>query len=427
MVKNIEKIMKNDYVFSLFQKMINILTGIITVAIINRYLGVSLKGEYEYIKNIVNVLNIIFGFGLYASYPYLKRKKESNQLEKYLDLFFSQAAIYFIICAIIAIIIKDQIIILSSLLIITQILFVQLQNIGVVEFIRYRQVLQIFSYFFELILVLLAYFLIPRNINVLLIILLFKYIICILAYLIKCSYVPHLFQVPKEFVHFTFRFGFFAMLTTLLMEFNYSIDVIIMKFFLPYSEIGLYSVGSKLAQYVWLIPDSFKEVIFSRTAKKDSIEEVKLVLRINVCITLLMIFMVFIFGKFFIQFLYGSEYVAAYSVTLVIFLGIPSMVLYKLISPLYTANGRQLRCFVILSLSVLFNVVVNFFLIPAYGKMGAACSTVLSYTMCGFILFIDFIKMYNLKWYDCLILKKDDIQKLKHKLFPKKVLNKYEK
>ena len=78
MVKNIEKIMKNDYVFSLFQKMINILTGIITVAIINRYLGVSLKGEYEYIKNIVNVLNIIFGFGLYASYPYLKRKKESN-------------------------------------------------------------------------------------------------------------------------------------------------------------------------------------------------------------------------------------------------------------------------------------------------------------------------------------------------------------
>ena len=49
MVSQVKKIVKNDYIFSLFQKIINILTGIITISLINRYLGTSLKGEYEYI------------------------------------------------------------------------------------------------------------------------------------------------------------------------------------------------------------------------------------------------------------------------------------------------------------------------------------------------------------------------------------------
>ena len=84
------KLTQSDYAFSLFQKCMNIITGILTISLINRYLGTTLKGEYEYILNIVNVLSIILGFGLHASYPYMKRNKMQNQLKSYLDIFFLQ-------------------------------------------------------------------------------------------------------------------------------------------------------------------------------------------------------------------------------------------------------------------------------------------------------------------------------------------------
>lgn len=413
MLNKIKKIVNNDYVFSLIQKMINIITGIVTVSIINRYLGTSLKGEYEYITNIVNILSVILGLGLYASYPFMKRKKMEKQIETYLDVFIFQGIIYIIVAMVVFFITKNKLILLSSALIITQILNTQLQNIGIVEFIRYRQILQIVSYFIDMILTILVYIFLPPNMPILLGILLIKNIIYIVAYLIKCKYRPNPFNIDKKFTYFLIRFGFIAMLTTLLMEFNYRIDVVILKQFVPYSEIGLYSVGSKLAQYIWLIPDAFKEVIFSKTAKKDSIEEVKVVLRINIFITLILIFIIMIFGKIIINILYGAEYLDSYSVTLVMFLGIPSMVLYKIISPLYTANGKQNKCFNILFLSIVANIILNYIYIPNYGKMGAAISSVVSYTICGIVLYIDFIKNYHIKWYECLIINRKDIYKMK--------------
>lgn len=420
MLNQFKKITNNDYAFSLLQKFINIVTGIITVSLINRYLGTSLKGEYEYITNIVNLLSVILGFGLYASYPYMKRKGMEKQLQTYLNIFSLQAVIYIIITVIITLITGNRLVNLVAVLIITQILNTQLQNIGVVEFIRYRQILQIFSYSIDMVLTILVYIFIPRNMPILLVVLLIKNLIYIIAYLIKCRYIPSLSKVEKKFLVFLLKFGFVSMLTTLLMEFNYRIDVIILQQYVPYSEIGLYSVGSKLAQYIWLIPDAFKEVIFSRTAKSDSIDEIKTVLRINIFITIMMILIIMIFGKLIINILYGAEYIDAYSVTLVIFLGIPSMVLYKLISPLYMANGKQKKCFAILFFSVLANVILNYMYIPIYGKMGAAISTVVSYTMCGIVLYISFIRTYNIKWYECLIINKSDVSKLLKLLKTKK-------
>ena len=203
------------------------------------------------------------------------------------------------------------------------------------------------------------------------------------------------------------------MLTKLLIELNYRIDVLMLKVFVPYVEIGLYSVGSKLAQYIWLIPDAFKEVIYARTARDDSINEIKFVLKINIVITILMIIFIFLFGKIIIYILFGTEYIAAYPVTCIIFLGIPSMVLYKIISPLYMANGKQKKCFLILLISVIANVITNFIFIPVCGKFGAAISTVFSYSICGLIFYISFIKDYHLRWYDGLIFNKKDFNKIK--------------
>ncbi len=411
--RKFKKLFCNDYIFSVFQKIMNILTGLVTVSLINRYLGPSLKGEYTYITNIVTVLAVILGFGFYESYPFSKRKKKEKQLEAYLNVFFMQFLFYLLIGAAIAFVTKNRIVTLVAVLVPVQVFTSQMQMVGIVEFIRFRQILQIVNYFIDMLLTLTAYLLIPQSVSVLLFILLIKDILYIVVYLIKCGYFPKKFVIDTKFIVFLFKFGCFAMLTKLLIELNYRIDVLMLKLFVPYAEIGLYSVGSKLAQYVWLIPDAFKEVIYARTAKSDAVNEIKFVLKLNLSITVFIILFILFFGKVIIYLLFGTDYIAAYSVTCIIFFGIPSMVLYKIISPLYMANGKQKKCFCILLASVIANMTANMIFIPLIGKFGAAVSTVLSYSICGCVFYISFIRDYHLKWYEGFFFSKEEIQKIK--------------
>ncbi len=68
-------LLKNDYILSIIKKVSNILSGIISVTIINRYLGPTLKGEYTSIVNIIEILFVFFSWGYVNMYAYEKKKK----------------------------------------------------------------------------------------------------------------------------------------------------------------------------------------------------------------------------------------------------------------------------------------------------------------------------------------------------------------
>ena len=185
-----------------------------------------------------------------------------------------------------------------------------------------------------------------------------------------------------------------------------------MERFLPYSEIGLYTVGIGLAEYAWLVPDAFKNVLFARTAKKNSVQSVITSIKVNTVIILVILAGVLLLGKHVINFLYGVEYSDSYSVTCIIFLGVPAMMLFKLIGPLYIAEGKQKLYFIILVISVVANAGLNLFLIPTMGKIGAALASVGSYLVCGLVFYLRFIRDYHIVWYEPLLLRKKDLKGL---------------
>ena len=63
--------------------------------------------------------------------------------------------------------------------------------------------------------------------------------------------------------------------------------------------------------------------------------------------------------------------------------------------------------------SVIANMTANMIFIPLIGKFGAAVSTVLSYSICGCVFYISFIRDYHLKWYEGFFFSKEEIQKIK--------------
>lgn len=107
------------------------------------------------------------------------------------------------------------------------------------------------------------------------------------------------------------------MITTLMLTLNYRVDTLMMGYMyhIPDTEIGFYSLGVSLSEYGWLIPDAFREVLFSRTAKDDAIEEVTMSMKVNFYLTLLMILGILVLGRPVIRILAGAEYLPAYPVT----------------------------------------------------------------------------------------------------------------
>ena len=413
MLKVIRAITNNNYMFSIVNKVFSILCGLITTALINRFLGPELKGEYSYIINIVNIVVVVANLGIYQSYSYYKRERVENQLSRYINIFFFQAIIYLILSIILSCFLKVNKYVVALFMIPIQVLAQQLSMVLLIEIIKFRQKLNFIMIFINLLLVVCVYSFCPQNIVFIMYVSIIKDFIDVIVYLIKIKYIPNPLNIDKVFFKQLIKFGTLPMITAILINLNYKVDIFVLKDFVSNSEIGLYSTGAALAEYAWLIPDAFKDVLFSKTAKDDSVNETVFCIKVSFFIILILFLGMILFGKIFIKMLYGNEYISSFNVTCLIFMGIPSMVLYKLIGPLFIAKGKQRFYFYVLLSSVISNIVLNFLLIPIWGKEGAAIASIISYSISGIPFYIRFINEYNIRWYQPLIIENNDVKKLK--------------
>ncbi len=198
-------------------------------------------------------------------------------------------------------------------------------------------------------------------------------------------------NINFNFMRQAIKFGAFPMLTTFLITVNYQVDVILLKWFVPFTELGYYTVGVGLASQAWIIPDAFKDVLFSKTAQNDAIEDIHFSLRLNFIVNTALFLIVLFHGKYLLTFLYGQQYLPAYTVTVIIFFGSIWMAVFKILIPIYNAKGQQKLSFWILIVSATVNIALNIILIPRLGIAGAAYASVVSYSICG-VLFL-----YNLR------------------------------
>ena len=63
---------------SLIIKIIAVMLSFINTIIINRFLGVELRGEYTFILNSANLVHLILNLGIGYSYSYFCKEKYEN-------------------------------------------------------------------------------------------------------------------------------------------------------------------------------------------------------------------------------------------------------------------------------------------------------------------------------------------------------------
>ena len=405
---------RNDYFLSFCSKFFIMFFGFISLVFLNRFLGTTLKGEYSSILNYVTIVSAVLQFGVSMVYPKFKRKSINNCYE----IFISLSIIQFLLYALVAfgvILIYDLNIDIAFICVISAIavLTTQLRYINLVENIRRNTFVVFTMSFINCVLTILAFFLLERSLIVALAIYIIKDLVMIFLYAIKINY-RQLFR--KSYIKYYKQIlieGFLPMLSGLLIMLNYKIDIVMLNSYaVDFAAIGIYSLGLSITEYVWVIPDIFKDVVQKRTAKGNPIETVNFSLRCSFSFVIFAFILVAISSKHLFIFLFGEGFADSYYVTLILFLGAYSMVYYKIIGQLFISDGKSKQYFITLLIGVVANIIVNCIVIPIWGIYGAALASVVSYNGIGIMFLHLYLKYYNVKLRDVLFIKKRDYRKL---------------
>lgn len=215
-----------------------------------------------------------------------------------------------------------------------------------------------------------------------------------------------------------FRVGITYALALFLIQANYKIDILLMSWLSTSEELGNYSVATQLGELVWQLPSAVLLVIMSRTANSrgdDIVNTVVISTRLTLFVTLILTILLVITSTFLVIPVFGSDYGLVYKLLIYMSPGLVFASLFKTLNAYFAGEGKTSIAIKVMSITVFINIVGNYFLIPAYGAIGAAISTSISYFVSGFIIVLIFSKSKNISIFDIIFIKSTDFKLRRNK------------
>lgn len=411
----IVRALKNPYVFSVISKLSIVLLGFAYTVCQSRYLGASIKGDIAYISSITQITSILFGIGIHQAYPNYKKKAVDDVAPLFVKLTMGITLCYAVLAIILSLSVRKDFKMISVFLMTPLLVYNRIvAYINMVEAPNRKNATELIADIVLLIAVIILWITTPATVQWGVFLLVIKDLLLAIIYtyrLRKPLLAPVTISIRK--ILGIIEYGIYPMLALLMTTLNYRVDVIMLKQFVNKADVGIYSVGVMLAERVWMIPDALKEVMISNLAKGKGVDEVSFVIRICNSACIIVVIGILLLGQPFINLFFGAEYSSAYSVTVIILVGVIFMVYYKMIGAFNIVEGKQRENFIYLVVSVICNIALNLVLIPMMGKTGAATASIFSYAISAGLFIRKFLAETPVKLRDMLFLNKQDIIRLK--------------
>jgi O-antigen/teichoic acid export membrane protein len=402
----------DDYRLNFINKATAITGGLISSVIVARYLGVTARGDLAFVIQTAGLLAIALGLGFNQAFPYYFRSGGREAYDTFMRIFICQFLIYSVLAIAIIYLVDDLLIQCICAFTVVTVLYQQVESVMAAYRIRLKIWVNIAVAAVRVGAYVAMAILLPPNIVWPLLISCLLWLLAVAAYLVGTGGVP-IAVVPRAELRSIISFSWLPMLSSALVIMNYNIDVLMLKWLGDPTDLGLYAVASGIVVYLWVIPDAIKEVLVSRVARTDDVEAVIRPLKAAVAMAAISVVAVWIVGDFMIVFLFGSEFAGAYPILAVLSLGVVSMVYFKILGVVMLAEGRRTFYFATLAVAVAMNVIVNLFAIPAFGAVGAAGVSVLSYSLTGCSFLLYFSRLKQLRARELVIIRAEDVRALR--------------
>jgi len=226
----------------------------------------------------------------------------------------------------------------------------------------------------------------------------------------------------KPAINFTllkaeFKYGIVLYFASLFIFLNYRVDQFMINYSLGKTELGIYSIGVRLAELLFLIPDSVTSALLGRlyNIKIDDASSQKSVLIRTTKYTFYMTLVLLVIGIMLVPlvpYVYGDDFSRAKEVIVLLFIGIVFASIAKVSYSYFTSKGKPIVHLCVTALTLSTNIVLNLFFIPIWGINGAALASTISYTVYGLSYLIIFRVMERIPFRDFFYISKEEIHDL---------------
>lgn len=366
--------------------------------LINRSLGLALKGQYTTIVNYANFLQLFLNFGICYAYPLLRNKEgEITAKQSILTIIWLQTILFCGLSYVAYLIIPNNKTLMTVLLSTVMICNSQIVFVALIDNITKRNLFLLSSTILFIICNLICILYAPGRLNVIVCLLIIKYLYETCVITLKNKYLLFSIRsINRERLIAIMKIGLPTAILAVLISCNYNIDIFMLNWMKSGdTQVGIYGVAYSLTNMLWIIPDAFKELIYNKTAREDNYSFVMKCIFANMLLSVFISLGFMMLGKWFLGLVYGSEYIVAFDVTLTLFCGVIPMVAFKLIHPIYVNKGKSGVVVILLLVAVIANIFSSWLLIPKYGAFGAAIASVISYVICGCLFFAKYRRDYR--------------------------------
>jgi O-antigen/teichoic acid export membrane protein len=212
------------------------------------------------------------------------------------------------------------------------------------------------------------------------------------------------------------RFGLKSHLGGVMEVMNYRADFFLVNLFLGPAAVGFYSVAVNLAEIIWRFPEAVVLILIPKVTRMAAAEARAFTPRICrlILLPILLICLVLLFlGRFVILLFFGSSFLPAVYPFFFLLPGFIAFAIWKVLAGDLVAQGHPLIYSSTSAMAFAAMVLLDLWLIPAWGIAGAAVASSAAYLLASMLIIMMYRKVTGTRLADLLLPKKNDIRLLR--------------
>jgi O-antigen/teichoic acid export membrane protein len=196
------------------------------------------------------------------------------------------------------------------------------------------------------------------------------------------------------------KLGLVNAIAIFIMQLNYRLDILMLKKLSSLEEVGFYSLAMQIAEQLWHIPYAIESIVLSRSANTNDDKfvhrTVASIFRVSLLIGFVSGLFIFFIAPWLVPLVFGQEFVKSIAMIQVVLPGVLILVGFRILNSRLTGMGKPQIAIYTFMPALVINFILNLFLIPRFGGIGAAWSTNVSYALGSVIFVIIYSRMVNM-------------------------------
>jgi O-antigen/teichoic acid export membrane protein len=212
------------------------------------------------------------------------------------------------------------------------------------------------------------------------------------------------------------KLGLVNAIAIFIMQLNYRLDILMLKKLSTLEEVGFYSLAMQIAEQLWHIPYAIESIVLSRSANTTPAENqnvhrtVASIFRVSILIGLFSGILIFVIAPWVVPLVFGEAMVRSVAMIQVVLPGILILIGFRILNSRLTGMGKpQVAIYTFLP-ALFLNFILNLFLIPRFGGIGAAWSTNVSYAAGSVSFIIVYSRLVKMPMKEIFRYRKSDFQ-----------------